>query len=196
MNDATSKKNDVTIFAIIHNDVPKDLIKSIYADYLSHVITELENISSRKFHVVLGTGEPYSSFAYKDRDVLAMLQRWEKLGYMYLQEADKKGFDTKDLNKVILLTKYGINEDAGGAALIDPNKSVGKFAISSLERYLNPGHEIGHLLGAKHENAEVQYNGWWCETYMTAKPQPIRSTCYKFSEANRQAIRNHLATQP
>ncbi|MNI22942.1 hypothetical protein D3C73_765070 [compost metagenome] len=195
MNNATTNKNDVTIFAIIHNDVPADLRKSIYADYLSHVMGELESISGRKFHVVLGTGEPYSSFVYKDKDRQSMLKRWESLGYKYLQEAEQKGFDTRDLNKVILLTKYGINEETSGIALIDPRINAGKFAISSLERYLNPGHEIGHLLGATHENAEVQYNGWWCETYMTAQPQPIRSTCYKFSETNRQAIKNYLATQ-
>jgi len=187
------RKNDIIIFAIIHDDVPPSALKTIYADHFHPLVTELESFTERKVKVVLASGEPYSNFAYKGEDTLQTLMKWEPLAAQYLDEAKKAGFKVDRLSKVILVTQDNMNSQYTGAALERGQASSGKFAIASLSSYLNVAHEIGHLLRAKHEDWEVQYNGWWCETYMTPRRTGIRSICYVFSPANRENIKNYLA---
>ena len=109
-----------------------------------------------------------------------------------------EGLDIKvnsDLTKVILVTRDILNDTAAGAALIWSPTSFGQVAIASVTSYSVVGHEIGHLLGAKHEDSEVQFNGWFADTYMAPKREIIKSHSYTFSPANRQNIKNYLANK-
>jgi hypothetical protein len=195
MSSETPRKNSITIFVVIHDDVPSSKRTTIYEDYFLHLKTELESFIERDVHIIFGSGKPYSSFDYKNEDGLKVLIRWGKEGVKYLDEARKEGFVTNPLTKVVLVTNEPINEKLSGIALIDRVTNAGSFAIASLTNYLIPAHEVGHLLGAKHEDFEVQYNGWWGETYMTPQPHPLSSNIYHFSSANRLNIKNHLANK-
>lgn len=48
-------------------------------------------------------------------------------------------------------------------------------AIASVAAYGAPAHEIGHLLGATHEDAELKFNGWVVKRTPTPvyRPDPI-----------------------
>jgi hypothetical protein len=185
------QKKPITIIAIIHDDVTKSAQETIYADHFYPFINELESFTGRKFNVIFGKGAPYSEFDYKGNDPLKILQRWEGHGYKYIEKLKNQGHQF-GLALVILLTHDPINEKTLGAALIHAPTYTGNFAIASLTGYINVGHEIGHLLGAKHEDSEVQYNGWWCETYMTPGRDPLKSICYRYSPANRENIKRYL----
>jgi len=192
---AANSKRDINIFAIVHDDLPASAIKNIYADHFHPFVQELESFIDRKFNVAFGRAAPYSQFNYKGNDPLRTLRAWETLGRQYLEWARIEGFETGPLDQVVLLTKENLNEKTAGAALLWPPLNTGNFAISSLGSRINVGHEVGHLLGARHEDSEIQYNGWWCETYMTPQPHPLRSICYSFSQKNRENIKNHLANK-
>lgn len=186
-------KSSITIIAVVHDDVPKSTAKTIYADYFRPLVSELESFTERKVNVVFTGGEPYNKLDYRGDDTLKTLRRWEALGYELLHKMEKEGLNIDGLTKVILVTNDPLNDTTAGAALCWPPASTGRFAIASLRSYLYVGHEVGHLLGAKHEDFEVQYNGWWAETYMAPKREMFRSISYTFSPANRQNIKNNLA---
>lgn len=196
MTSETPGKNSITLFVIIHDDVPITKRETLYEDYFHHLKVELESFIERKIHIVIGNSSPpYSNFEYKGDNLKPILDRWEKLGLRYLREAKEQGFDTNPLSKVVLVTHEQLNSKTGGIALLNSYTGAGSFAIASLFSYLAPAHEIGHLLGARHEDFEVQYNGWWGETYMTPQRTSIRSISYHFSPANRQNIKNYLANR-
>ncbi|WP_223480107.1 MULTISPECIES: zinc-dependent metalloprotease [unclassified Pseudomonas] len=191
-----TQKNSITIIAVVHNDVPKSKRETIYADHFYPLVKELQNFTERKVHVVFAGGEPYTHFDYKGTDTLNTLRRWESLGFRLQDEMRKEGLTTNVLTKVILVTNDLLDAGIAGVALTWPPTNAGMFAIASLTSYMNVGHEIGHLLGARHEDWEVQFNGWWAETYMTPQRELVRSISYTFSAANRKNINNYLSTKP
>jgi hypothetical protein len=192
---AQKKQKTITIYAAIHEDVPKDVKDSMYADYFLPLVKELESFTDHKVSVVFGAGAPYSNFDYKGEDTMATLRRWELLGSKYLDAYRAEGFDTMGISLAVLVTRDRLTSNIGGLALVWPPNNTGRFAIASVTGYQVIGHEIGHLLGAKHEDSEIQYNGWWSESYMTPQREHLRSNSYTFSEANRKNINNYLATR-
>lgn len=191
---APTEKKAITIFVIIHDDVPESTRKNLYADHFQPFTTELQSFIERKVHVVFGRLAPYSNFDYKNENEQMTSSRWENMCFGYLEERRAEGFKTDRLTKVLLVTNESLNSRIAGIARVYPPFFSGNSAIASLINYINVAHEIGHLLGARHEDYETQFNGWWCETYMTPKPGGIKSNCYIFSPANRQNIKNYLAS--
>lgn len=182
-------KNAITLIAVVHNDVPASIRKTLYADYFHPVVSELESFIERKVNVVFASTEPQSSFEYRSDDRDATLQAWAVLGSALRNQMAAEGVGIHNLTKVMLLTHDGLNKKTAGVAF-----QAGSVSIASLRSYNTVGHETGHLLGATHEAARVRFkNGWWAETFMFPTPELIRSNAYAFSETNRQNIKNYLA---
>lgn len=99
-----------------------------------------------------------------------------------------------EYGKALLLTRNGFGPldgpeagtVAGFASRLYP------YGVASLTTYTALAHELGHLMGATHEAAELRYNPWICETYVYPERHPLRSNCYRYSDANRATIAEHL----
>ncbi|MGC3030494.1 hypothetical protein ACPUER_36240 [Burkholderia sp. DN3021] len=89
-------------------------------------------------------------------------------------------------NKFLLFTEYSLDSTTLGIAKFGQD-----FAIASNDDYNVGAHELGHLMGAIHDDGVVNYNGWWCDTIMSW-PVPFRSSCYTYSEASKQRIREYF----
>ncbi|MNH35616.1 hypothetical protein D3C79_963180 [compost metagenome] len=95
------------------------------------------------------------------------------------------------MNKDLLLTRD--HYDRSGPIFVAGLSNIsGTTGIASMTSYTVPGHEIGHMLSATHENAKTDFNGWFCETYMVPARTLLRSNCYRYSEQNRAAIAAYL----
>lgn len=191
--ESSQEKKSITIFAVLHDDLPESTRKTIYADYFYPLVNELESFTNRKFNVVFWRDEPpYSTYHYRSEDERWISQQWELLAFEFLKKMRASGLNTDTTTKVILITNEIINDRIAGVATRTP----GTAAIASTTNYMTIGHEIGHLLGARHEDSETRYNGWWCDTYMRPGNNPLKSNCYVFSEANRKNINDYLAQKP
>lgn len=136
-----------------------------------------------------------SGYNYKNESESAALQGWRDLLHDFYSKTLSRDRDEANLTKLLLLTRDNINEKLGGILGLVGGVSMveGHCAIASIGSYRYPAHEIGHMLGATHEDSEVVYDGWWNDTIMLVDDySPARGNVYRFSEKNRENIRKYL----
>ena len=182
------EKRPIFVFAFVHDDVPEDKIPSLYPDHFAPVIRELRTTTGRDVSVIfVRNTPPYTNYSYKG-ETQASYDGWRDLGTAY---RDAKNLPTGRTTKFMLLTNDGMTNNVFGLA------GVGQqFALAALNHKQIVGHELGHMLDAQHELAEVRYNGWWCETFMAAKVNTLLSNCYVYTDPNRERIRSYLRDAP
>jgi hypothetical protein len=181
-------KRPIFIFAFVHDDVPESKIPSIYPDHFFPFVKEIKLITGRDVSVrLVRNAPPYTSYPYK-ADSQAAYEGWSALGSDY---RDTNNLPINRTTKFMLLTNDWMNSETLGVA------GVGQqFALATLTNKQVVGHELGHLLDAEHELADVRYNGWWCETFMAAKVNPLLSNCYVYTDPNRARIKDFLSLAP
>ena len=165
---------------------------SIKEKYFSWLIEELEYLSGRRVELIeinMDEAPKLHTLAYTSEDHGTSIDRWEEAVTHYIETT---GQPTSQLHKYILLTRnYVVPGKTLGVAELNKKQ----FAIASLERRRTAAHEVGHLLGAMHEDGEIIYNGWWSETTMRPfdRDSRWRTNSYRFSEKNRARIRTYLS---
>ncbi|WP_438866787.1 reprolysin-like metallopeptidase [Pseudomonas sp. L1(2025)] len=165
---------------------------SIKKDYFSWVIDEIEQSSGRTVELIeikKESAPELYKFKYHSDTTLDSSTRWVNAVTEYLNKTSQT---TSPLDKFILLTRHiPVPSVAQGFA----NKIGGQFAIATLRDYKVAAHEIGHMLGADHDAAEIIYNGWWNETTMSTPDEfsGFRLNAYRFSDSNREAIKTYLS---
>lgn len=195
-------KKPITIVVIIHNDLldyPRD---KLYQDYFSWLATELEDISQRPVFIQMSDKDEVpelSNYNYRNPDMDAAAKGWQQIVRDLYNTISKQESFHSDLVKILLLTRYNINETLwgllGGIGGVAYRK--GYAGIAAITSHHTPAHEIGHMLGATHEDSEVHYDGWWHDSIMlTDQGSPFRGNRFRFSDKNRQNIRDYLAKFP
>lgn len=179
----------LTLNVFIHEDLSSYSRYKLYETHFSWFSDEIQNLSGRKITVNMfspSEAKTLSDFYYKNISAAVSLDAWkEKLkthfGALLLDESHTR------FNKYLLLTRNDITSSVLGIS-----QSQGYAGIASTTSDMTPAHETGHMFGATHEDSEILYNGWWSETIMSAASSPLRSNANRFSDKNRENIRNYL----
>lgn len=170
------------VFSIFVHD---DALNVAINDHLSWWIGLIEAMlpAGRTMTIAVRRNLPgITDFAYAGGDPARKLLDWSAQVRAQFPE-DEPDVD----NKFLLFTGNLISTGTGGIA-----HQGGDYGIASARSRQFLAHEFGHMLNATHENAEVRYNGWWCETIMFETALDLRSNCYDYAEANKSLIRSHL----
>lgn len=190
---AVAEPMPLRLNVIVHQEVPGDLRTRLQADYLQRWVEEMEKVTGREVEIRFNDNVPgVSDMVYtgENRQVVrSIIERANQAAWQ------KDGNYRRD--KTLLLVMGGVRSEGSAAEeVLGEAVFQGSSGWASLKTYTAAGHELGHMFGATHENAEVLYNGWWCETYTYPVRQNLRSNCYRYSDLNRQAIRAYLSEVP
>jgi len=180
----------VTVF--IHDDVPEAERPQLHSDYFQAWAEEMKAVTGRDVQIEYLAGiAPFSSLDYQQVPEAELVSRLTTALGLYLQEQgiNRRSFIT---HKFLLVTQSTINAQVLGIS----SRLMGSIGLASRASYSVPGHELGHLFNASHDRAEVMFNGWWCESYSYSHRMSVRSNCYRYSDANRDAIRAYVSEAP
>lgn len=183
------EKRPIFIFAFVHDDIPESKIPSLFSDHFLELAKEINTVTGRRLSVeFVRHTPPYTSYAYKAPSQRSY-EGWAALAEQY---RNNKNLPHNRTTKFLLLTNNAMveGEVLGVASLGQP------FGIASLLGKQIVGHELGHMFDANHDLAEIRNNGWWCETFMAAKVNPLLSNCYVYTDGNRERIKSYLSNTP
>jgi hypothetical protein len=181
-----AKDDPLTINIFVHDDTGIVDGHDLYRDYLSWWLAELreKTVPDQAIRVdVVGRIRGVTDMKYGGN---ASITRWTSV---VAKLVEKRGFRRTHKDKYLLFTKNEISPGLSGVALRNQSEAI----ASKAGGYSIIAHELGHTLGALHEDAEVHYGGWWCETNMYGSHSPFRSHCYVYSDKNRARIRDYIA---
>lgn len=184
-------KQPINIYIFPHEDLAGYTRNQIFEGYLDWLVEELELISGRTVKILYRNeveSTKLKTFNYKNENHGEALREWTALLEADLAERWNIRPSHSTHDKYLLLTRDIIGSSAAGVTIMG-----GHTGIASITTYHVPAHEVGHMLGATHEDSEVLYNGWWNETIMLADDaSQLRGKTYRYSDKNREHIRNHL----
>lgn len=182
-------KMPLFFYVFLHDDIPQSKRETISKDYFSWLRKDLESFTQRRVYVnFVENAGPITQYAYHGENLTEVLNGWTFAVNDYI---DQNNLPMNRRIKYLLLTNEKINGRTLGVATFEHYT-----AIASLESYAAAAHEVGHMLGGTHENAEVLYNGWWCETNLYETRIGLRAPCYQYSDKNKAAIAAHLSKSP
>lgn len=195
-------KKPIVIMVIIHNDLQDYPRDKLTTEYFTWFQTELEEISGRPVFIYMSDKHDVpelADYSYRTDVAKVALEGWsQQVKSLHASMLEKENFHSH-LIKILLLTRYNINEVLGGLA--GGTRGIAYFkgyaGIAAITSSHVPAHEIGHMLGATHEHSDVIYDGWWHDTIMRVdEGSVLRGNSYRFSDRNRQNIRDYLDQFP
>ncbi|MFL1523605.1 hypothetical protein [Pseudomonas sp. O230] len=190
-NKTNQAKNPILLMVYIHDDLDGYDEGKLYDDHFAWLKTELEYISGRDVTIIFNsksTSPGMTHYHYKNESIYDSGQGWKAMVKAFTSKVEETRPYDPDLNKFLLLTRNPINSRVAGAAI-----EKGQSGIASIFYYMAPAHEVGHMFGATHDDADVIYDGWWHDTIMKADwATTFRGNAYRFSDKNRENIRHYL----
>ncbi|MGE8321805.1 MAG: reprolysin-like metallopeptidase [Pseudomonas sp.] len=189
---STAMASDTLIVHVyLHDELAAVSEQSLHSDYLQHWEDEMHTFTSHPIEVVFHrdiAGITDIDYAASN-DAAATLEAFNRAVAELKFQHYPRG-----INKSILVTESVFQTLDNGYETQGLAQFEGNFAIASRGSYASLAHEIGHMLGATHENAEKQIKVWplKCETYVFPQRAWDRAHCYRYSDANRDNITAHL----
>jgi len=176
----------LTFHLMLHDDV--DLTSQrIHAGYVAWWLADLQRniLPGKKVDLLYSRG--ISGVTDMKYEYVGSLHDWSDVVGHYALE---QGIPRTYKHKFMLIVKGLPEPDRHGRSW-----QKGTEGIASISgRYPEIAHQLGHLLGALHGNAEVRYGGWWCETNMYTPSLIVRSNCYGYSAENMYQMSDYIRT--
>jgi hypothetical protein len=201
-----SKDKNLVINLFLHDDIIEagitiDQIKRDHIDWWEEHLKDINRKNHyqlfRKLIVRFHKNPSIQSFNYQSLNSAS-----KSLKHFLVLASQFRGIDsfkqlkaqTDHHQKFFLLTLHPLengDKKVGGIAF-----TKGPYGIASIAGYQHLAHELGHSLGTSHENANIQYNGWWCETITYPYRHYLRSNCYFYTPLNQTKIADYLRQHP
>ena len=183
---SASAARSLVVTVYLHDDLSDIADAQLHHDYFQHWLDEMHTFTKHPVELIFRRNVPgITDIAYHGLPSTEILQAFTReIGDLI----SNRIFSFMDKHLLMTRDSYdhsGLNYKAGLAYM------KGTTAIASIATYSAPAHEIGHMLSATHEDAELKFNGWICETY-THPRIPARSHCYRYSDQNRANISEYL----
>lgn len=180
--------NGLTLWVFPHDELADLSNEQLHQDYLEPWKLEMREIVDLPVHIRFQRNIPgLTDLDYRLDDPPNVLSAWSDATWSWRRQQNAPGGIIH--NKYLLLTRLPLDNTGETLGLAH---QTGHAAIASIHSYATAGHEIGHTLSATHEASEVNFNGWFCETYMFPTRLNVRSNCYRYSEENRRNIARYL----
>lgn len=180
----------LTVWAFVHDELSEISDEQLQKDYLNDWLTEMSEITPIPIRINFRRRVPgLTDIDYRQLGPSTTLSRWSDASFAWRRSQNNSGGLVDNKYLLVIREVLGTldNETIAGLAY-----QTGHAAIASLKAYATVGHELGHTLSATHEQSQVNFNGWFCETYMFPSRFGLRSNCYRYSDENRANIANYL----
>lgn len=175
---------------MVHDDLSSHTTRDLHARYVAWWLADMSArvLPVEPLRASYAESVPWlTSMAYGGTDSLDAFERTLKA----LDDHYEFEMDRTYKHKFVLLTASSPMPGIAGVAFQGGNEAIASIAGRS--RIV--AHEIGHMLGATHANAETR--GWWgCESNMVATAAVGRKDCQEYSAANERAMRSYMRHGP
>lgn len=180
----------LTVWAFVHDELSEISDEQLQKDYFDHWLSEMREIVPIPVRIVFRRNVAgLTDIDYRQLTPNASLSAWADAAFAWRRRNNSPGGLVDNKHLLLVRDALGASDDDTIAGLA---YQTGHAAIASLQAYPTAGHELGHTLSATHEQSQVNFNGWFCETYMFPSRLALRSNCYRYSDENRANIANYL----
>jgi len=186
--------NPININVYIHQDLAGNYTDAILEHtYFNWIKFELNYITGRNIYLRFihdSKDTSQLSIIYKNKNSDTSLSEWRTAINQYLSPASQP----MPLTLHLLLTKDRISSFVLGVASFKGQHAIASLATSS---NVTPVHEIGHMLGATHEDASIIYDGKPLSSPMHRSATDLyinpSENAQRFSLKNRENIRQYVS---
>ncbi|PTR22447.1 reprolysin-like metallo-peptidase family M12B [Luteibacter sp. OK325] len=177
----------IEVRLFLHDELRSSQAREIHAGYVAWWLRDMESRvipPDMSIHVVYLQSIP--GISDQPYGLPSSVTTWLKAVDRYVES---RGIRRTWKNKYVLLTRDRPAEGKLGQAV--PRSGI---AIASLSGpYSIIAHEVGHLFGAEHAQAEWRGWRWWpCRTNMYFNDTPLLANCYEYSAANVASIQRYV----
>lgn len=180
----------LTIWAFLHDELSEISDEQLQKDYFDAWLTEMSVIVPIAIKINFRRNvSGLTDIDYRQLGPSRALSAWSDAAFAWRRKHNSAGGLVDNKYLLIVQDVLGTSDGETVAGLA---YQTGHAAIASMRAYSTVGHELGHTLSATHEQSRVNFNGWFCETYMFPSRFGLRSNCYQYSDENRANIANYL----